>query len=152
MFQMENSMRHCLKLDYFPFQNGVVNVNGENACVNLCHQEFENCLMGSITSSSGDVWSTNLPQIFSGHIHEYQVLPSICYVGTPIQQNYGESPDKALMMLYLEEKDGKLFSKTMVSGLILRRGRLPDLNSRLNVSHLHPSLAKLPFILTILNY
>jgi hypothetical protein len=65
-------------------------------------------LWGAKTSSDGDIWSQQLPQIFSGHIHEYQIIGNICYVGTPLQQNYGEGTDKALMMIYLEdEKEAK---------------------------------------------
>lgn len=70
----------------------------------FCHQEFKGCNMGSIVSTKGDTWSVKYPLVIAGHIHEYQVLPKIIYVGTFLQQNYGESDDKALMMLYLEEK------------------------------------------------
>lgn len=92
------------KVEYYPFKNGIVNVDGEQPTFIFCHQEFQGCLMGSQTSTQGDVWSAHLPQIFSGHIHEYQVLPKIVYVGTPYQSNYGESPDKALLMLYIDEE------------------------------------------------
>lgn len=91
------------KVDYCPFINGEVNLETEHPTFLFTHQEFQNCIMGVKTSTEGDVWSAALPQIFSGHIHEYQILPKIVYVGTPLQQNYGESPDKALMMIYLEE-------------------------------------------------
>ena len=91
------------KVGYFPFKDGNVNLEGDQPRIIFAHQEFENCLLGTKTSSDGDVWSQHLPQIFSGHIHEYQTLPKICYVGTPVQNNYGEGTDKALMMVYLEE-------------------------------------------------
>lgn len=91
------------KVDYVPFINGEVNVDTKHPKLIFAHSEFEGCLMGSITSSSGDVWSQQLPQIFSGHIHEYQCVGNVCFVGTPLQQNYGESTDKALMMIYLEK-------------------------------------------------
>lgn len=86
------------KVNYYPFRDD----NVEIPRLLFAHQEFKNCIMGVKTSSDGDVWSVQLPQIFSGHIHEYQTLPKIIYVGTPLQQNYGEDTDKALMMVYLE--------------------------------------------------
>ncbi|CAN5879625.1 hypothetical protein BH23THE1_BH23THE1_32290 [soil metagenome] len=92
------------KVDYHPYQNGVVNVEGEHPLFIFAHQEFKDCVMGMKTSTNGDVWSNHLPQIFSGHIHGYQVLPKICYVGTFMQQNYGEDTDKALALIYLEDE------------------------------------------------
>lgn len=68
----------------------------------FAHQEFTGCMMGTQISTKGDSWSTDLPPIYSGHIHEYQILNNITYVGTFHQQNYGETPDKALMLLTIE--------------------------------------------------
>lgn len=65
----------------------------------FAHQEFRGTLMGVQTSTHGDPWSGDLPQIISGHIHDHQILPSVYYVGTFYQQNYGETHDKALLML-----------------------------------------------------
>jgi DNA repair exonuclease SbcCD nuclease subunit len=65
----------------------------------FAHQEFKGTLMGVQTSTHGDPWSADLPQIISGHIHDHQVLPSVYYVGTFYQQNYGETHDKSLLML-----------------------------------------------------
>lgn len=69
----------------------------------FCHQEFKGCNMGTITSTKGDIWSTDFPVVISGHIHEYQILPNILYVGTFLQQNYGENENKAVMMMHLED-------------------------------------------------
>lgn len=96
------------KVDYHPYQNGVINMNTKHPLFIFPHQEFKHAILGSTLSSEGDVWSVNLPQVFSGHIHEYQVIPGVVYVGTFFQQNYGEGSDKGLMMIYLEEKDGKV--------------------------------------------
>jgi len=71
----------------------------------FCHQEFKGCNMGSVVSTKGDKWSPDFPLVIAGHIHEHQVLPKVIYVGTFLQQNYGEGEDKALMLLELE-KDG----------------------------------------------
>ena len=97
------------KVDYYPFKDGVVDLEIKHPRLVICHQEFIGCLMGVVTSSTGDVWSQHLPQIFSGHIHEYQTLPSVCFVGTPVQQNYGEGTDKAFMMVYLEDTEEAKF-------------------------------------------
>ena len=43
--------------------------------------------------------------IISGHIHEYQIIPGVVYVGTFFQQNHGESEDKAIMLLTLTRSE-----------------------------------------------
>lgn len=73
----------------------------------FCHQERRDCIMGMQVSKSGDLWKSTYPQVFSGHIHEYQVIENWTYVGTFYQQNYGESPDKALMLLEITGRDEK---------------------------------------------
>lgn len=70
----------------------------------FAHQEFYGCKMNNTISDKGDKWSPNLPNIISGHIHDYQQLGNILYVGTPFQHDYNESHDKAL--LYLDLKGG----------------------------------------------
>lgn len=66
----------------------------------FAHQEFYGChLVGTVKSDKGDTWHKKLPPIISGHIHEYQVLKSgVIYPGTPIQQHYHESQDKAVLI------------------------------------------------------
>lgn len=54
----------------------------------FCHQEFKGAQMGAITSIHGDEWHENF--IISGHIHDYQVLNNILYLGTPIQHAYSD--------------------------------------------------------------
>lgn len=69
------------------------------SCV-FAHQEFKGCSMGLITSNSGDEWSSENPLCISGHVHDYQELqPNLIYPGTPIQHGYGDSPNKAVMIL-----------------------------------------------------
>lgn len=69
----------------------------------FAHQEFSGSKMGVKLSTKGDKWTDRLPHVFSGHIHEYQELPGVTYVGTFHQQNFGETDDKALMLLTVEE-------------------------------------------------
>lgn len=69
----------------------------------FCHQEFKGCNMGAFKSVNGDVWDEEL-YIISGHVHEYQkVQHNILYVGTPIQQSFGETPKKHIMMLCVDD-------------------------------------------------
>lgn len=69
----------------------------------FAHQEFNGCSYGSVLSTRGDPWSSDLPPIYSGHIHEYQTLPGVTYVGTFMQQNFGEGEDKAVMIIHRRE-------------------------------------------------
>jgi predicted MPP superfamily phosphohydrolase len=70
----------------------------------FAHQEFRNCKMGKKISTSGDIWDKSWPKIYSGHIHEYQRLNNVVYVGTFMQNDYGESDDKAIMILHDEKE------------------------------------------------
>ena len=70
----------------------------------FAHQEFKGCVYGKIKSTKGDTWNTEYPEIISGHIHEYQVLKNITYVGTFMQTNYGETEDKAILELPSRER------------------------------------------------
>lgn len=69
----------------------------------FAHQEFRGCMLGDKESTKGDYWNPEWPQVFSGHIHTYHVLPKVIYVGTFHQQNYGEDPNKAIMLVSIEE-------------------------------------------------
>ena len=115
------------KVNYRPFQDNKV----EHPRLIFGHQEFQGCIMGAKTSTDGDVWSVQFPQIFSGHIHGYHNINNICYVGTPLQQNYGEDTDKALMMVHLEEDSFSIDRIRLVSAPIkvtvnMEISQLPD--------------------------
>ena len=61
------------------------------------HQEMRYGKMGAIISTIGDVWPLNYPLIISGHLHDYHTpQPNVIYVGTPFQQSFGESSNKAV--------------------------------------------------------
>lgn len=68
----------------------------------FCHQEFKGCRMGPVVSVDGDVWDRAIP-VVSGHIHDYQVIGSVTYVGTPIQHAYGDSEDKGVHLFEFAE-------------------------------------------------
>lgn len=91
----------------------------EQPKVIFAHQEFGGCVMGTQISTKGDSWSSQLPKIFSGHIHEYQVMNNITYVGTFHQENYGEGPDKAVMLLTIQE-DGFITERIKLKSVPLR--------------------------------
>lgn len=77
----------------------------------FAHQEFKGCNMGMITSNEGDPWDETWPLCISGHIHDYQVLqPNLVYPGTPIQHGYGDSPNKAIMILEYDQTKESLNS------------------------------------------
>jgi DNA repair exonuclease SbcCD nuclease subunit len=77
----------------------------------FAHQEFKGCNMGMITSNEGDPWDETWPLCISGHIHDYQVLqPNLIYPGTPIQHGYGDSPNKAVMILESEDHNPVKYS------------------------------------------
>jgi len=91
------------KVDYYPDDTDPE----DQPRLIFAHQEIRGSFYGSkknSVSEDGDVWNSKYPLIISGHIHEYQVLPGVVYVGTFYQQNYGENANKALMMIYLDEE------------------------------------------------
>jgi DNA repair exonuclease SbcCD nuclease subunit len=84
----------------------------------FAHQEFKGCTMGAITSNEGDEWNATWPLCISGHIHDFQELQSnLIYPGTPVQHSYGDSANKAVMIL--EDSDTSDTSDT--SGVWQRR-------------------------------
>jgi len=75
------------------------------------HQEILGCQMGPIISEIGDPWPNTAPIAFSGHIHDFNILQdNFIYVGTPIQHNFGDSTDKAVMLATFSNKTGKYIS------------------------------------------
>lgn len=81
----------------------------ENPSFIFCHQDFLGARFSprssSVRSTKGDAWSENWPLVISGHIHEHQVLPGVIYVGTFVQQNYGEGTDKCLLVINCPNDD-----------------------------------------------
>jgi hypothetical protein len=63
------------------------------------HQEIKNAKFGHVISEKGDDWNDNNPLLISGHIHEYQRLANVIYVGTPYQTNFAETPDKSISLI-----------------------------------------------------
>lgn len=86
------------------FQEALEGQEVTDSDIIFCHQEFAGCLMNGKRSTDGDRWNLKgeKPTIISGHIHEYQTMGKIIYPGTFMQHNYGETEDKALMLLELD--------------------------------------------------
>jgi DNA repair exonuclease SbcCD nuclease subunit len=64
------------------------------------HQEYKGAKMNAITSNEGDLWPSDAPMNFSGHIHDYDELQgNLIYVGTPYQIGYADRHDKGVMMV-----------------------------------------------------
>lgn len=79
---------------------GITSENINKFDIVFAHQEFKGCNMGMITSNEGDPWDAAWPLCISGHIHDFQVLqPNLIYPGTPIQHGFGDSANKAVMIL-----------------------------------------------------
>ena len=68
----------------------------------FCHQEFKGCVMRSHVSEVGDEWKEEYPLVVSGHIHGKQWIgKNVYYTGSPYQQNFGESPNKTIVLIVL---------------------------------------------------
>lgn len=77
----------------------------------FAHQEFKGADMGEYISDKGDEWESDI-KVISGHIHEYQVCGNVYYVGTPFAHTFGESDNKALMLV----EDDK-FTRIPINGI-----------------------------------
>lgn len=71
----------------------------------FAHQEFRGAKMGAIVSEKGDPWDYDeyTCPVFSGHIHQYQELEKITYLGTPFQHAFSDNDDKGLFILDKED-------------------------------------------------
>lgn len=81
----------------------------KSKCI-FCHQEFEGCKMGAIISVDGDRWTSEYPDVISGHIHKNQKIGSnIYYPGSSMQVSFGET-DKNIVanVIFAEDKEYKL--------------------------------------------
>lgn len=75
-------------------------VNFQQSRIIFAHQEFMGAKFKAIRSKNGDLWPRDYPLIISGHIHDYERLQdNILYVGSSIQQGYGDSPNKTISIL-----------------------------------------------------
>lgn len=69
----------------------------------FAHQEFRGCQMGHLLSTEGDEWCDDYPLVISGHIHDYQKLSNVLYVGSPMQHAFGDRSDKTVSVFTFSE-------------------------------------------------
>jgi len=80
----------------------------DSTCI-FAHQLFDGAKMGSIVAEDVEKWEIDNPMIFCGHIHDRQwVQDNIYIVGSAMQEAFGETEDKTLLLLTL---DGKTLDK-----------------------------------------
>lgn len=97
--------------------------NEFNVCnykVVFAHQEFIGAKMLDYESQDGDYWSLDNPPVYSGHIHQYQRLRNVIYVGTPFQTSFTDDDDKKLMLLTIK-KDEEIKEERIELPLIKKR-------------------------------
>lgn len=110
IFIVDKTLRYkkFLFVPYVPpgrFREAIKDYDLEDINCIFAHQEFRGCKMNTIISETGDKWSLEDPPVFSGHIHNYHIpQENIIYVGTPFQQTFDESEDKAVMLLNLKDR------------------------------------------------
>lgn len=86
------------------FFNSMKHLDGKGVKMIFAHQEFKRANRGEgIISYDGDVWNPKYPRIISGHIHDYQVLGNIMYVGSPYQ--FSANDNHFLRRLYYFKDD-----------------------------------------------
>lgn len=76
----------------------------------FCHQGFQGFSLNSKQPSDSEIKADFLKcfrQVFSGHYHIAQDKGNISYVGSPIQQNFGEAGDLKRMILWDSESNVK---------------------------------------------
>jgi DNA repair exonuclease SbcCD nuclease subunit len=72
----------------------------------FAHQEFAGCKMGAIVSVEGDKWSTDYPDVVSGHIHSRQkIQDNIYYTGSAMQHAFGDSDKNIIAILSWESPE-----------------------------------------------
>lgn len=87
------------------FAKALANLDSEinNYKLVFAHQEFLGAKMDDYESTDGDYWPIDNPPVYSGHIHQYQKIRNINYVGVPFQHSFNDTDDKKLMLLNIED-------------------------------------------------
>jgi len=101
------------------------------------HQEIRGAHMGPIISTEGDLWPLSNPFTVLGHIHDYHELqPNVLYVGTPIQQSFGDRHDKTISYFTIFSPSSRLHDRI---DLCLPRKHILRINSSDVSSYILPS-------------
>lgn len=77
-----------------------------NVTAIFAHQEFMDCKMGAHVSEDGDEWDEDWPPVFSGHIHEEQLVgENVYYPGSSVQHGYGDTPNKKVWAIHFRDEE-----------------------------------------------
>ncbi|MDD4931412.1 MAG: metallophosphoesterase [Candidatus Colwellbacteria bacterium] len=77
----------------------------DSDCI-FAHQLFDGAKMGAIVAEDVEKWDDDDPMLFCAHIHDSQWVQDNMYiVGSAMQEAFGESEDKTLLLLTLEKDD-----------------------------------------------
>lgn len=67
------------------------------------HQLLDGAKMGAITVCDVERWEQYYPMCILGHVHDKQdIQPNLVYIGTPMQHAFGESSDKTIAIVSVE--------------------------------------------------
>ena len=104
--RVERDGKNYVFVPYVPpgrFMEALNRVPWEDSTIIFAHQEFKGGEYNGIISAEGDEWDSTAPYIVTGHLHNYHKVGSnILYTGTPFQENFGELPNKALVLFDTE--------------------------------------------------
>jgi DNA repair exonuclease SbcCD nuclease subunit len=74
----------------------------------FAHQEIRGVIYGGKESKKGDVWKSDYPNLYCGHIHNScQLTKNVLYTGSSVQVAIDENPDKKLWLLTFGSKATK---------------------------------------------
>lgn len=86
----------------------------DSDCI-FAHQLLDGMKMGAIVVEDVEKWEDDDPMLFGAHIHDSQWVQDNMYiVGSAMQEAFGETEDKTLLLLTLE-KDDMLNKTTLLS-------------------------------------
>lgn len=95
-----------LYVPYVPnerFQEAIASFDLSTIKLIFAHQEFAGCRYNGITSNVKESWIYDI-RIVSGHIHDCQEIGNILYTGTPLQNDFNESPNKYVFYVDMVDK------------------------------------------------
>lgn len=86
------------------------------------HQEYRGAFYGGGESKDGDKWSSELPMIVSGHIHNRQKCKkNITYVGTPLPTTHGSNETKKTVSLFTFHPNKTYTEDLYDLGVVIKR-------------------------------
>jgi len=105
-----------------------IDFNGDNKQqIIFAHQEFKGAKMGPFISEKGDVWPKHYPIVFSGHIHDFQIIQkNVIYPGTPFQHGYHDGEEKYLFNLQIDKNYNYNLEKVIIE--TIKRKRILQIN------------------------